>query len=186
MKIFITGHTSGIGKALYDMLSNSLQYEVAGGSRSTGWDITNREKYKEILEYDVLVNSAHHVTGQLDLLKFTYSHWQNKPKTIINVGSAGKDLLRNRPFEHLDYNVSKKSLETYSFWICSNDNLCRSMMYNPGFVDTPLARDGFNTKWPKEEQEHVLSRQMDPTECAKAILFMIESKHTIKELTHSH
>jgi len=183
MKIFVTGHTSGIGKACFDMLSPL--YDVNGGSRRTGWDVANSENYSDVIDCDVLINNAHHHIGQLELLKYVYKHWQNKSKTIINIGSAGKDLLRNRPLERLDYNVSKKALETYSFWICENDKFCRSMMYNPGFVDTPLVRQGFD-KWPKEEQDHVLSRKMDAKDCAEAILFMIQSKHTIKELTHSH
>ena len=184
MKVFVTGNTSGIGKAVFDLLLSN-GYETAGGSRRTGFDITDESVYDQILEYDVLINNAYHMTGQLNLLKYVYEHWQNTPKTIINVGSAGKDLQRNRPYERLDYNVLKKSLETYSFWISENDNKCRSMMYNPGFVDTPLARTGFK-QWPLSEQKRVLSQAMISEECAKTILFMLESKHTIKELTHTH
>jgi NAD(P)-dependent dehydrogenase (short-subunit alcohol dehydrogenase family) len=184
MKVFVTGHTSGIGLATYNLLKKK-GYEVSGGSRSTGFDISNESLYHEIYKYDVFINNAYHKTGQLKILESVYSQWRNKEKTIINVGSAGKDLQRNRPYERLDYNVLKKSLETYSFWISENDEKCRAMMYNPGFVDTPLARTGFK-QWPLSEQKRVLSQAMEPEECAKTILFMIESKHKIKELTHTH
>ena len=40
MKIVITGHTRGIGKAFYDHFVN-LGHEVVGVSRSTGFDIPN-------------------------------------------------------------------------------------------------------------------------------------------------
>ena len=99
------------------------------------------------------------------------------------MGSAHKDYQINRPLARLDYNVTKKSLETYSFWISENDNNCKSMMYNPGFVDTPLARFGMDD-WPKEEQQRVLAKAMDPIECAKTIMFMILNKHTFKEVVH--
>ena len=184
MRIFITGHTSGIGKALYDLLDHK-GYIVFGGSRKTGFDISEPDAYLEILDCDVLINNAYHSTGQLELLKNVYKEWRNKPKIIINVGSAHKDYQIGRPFERLNYNVCKKSLETYSFWISENDNICKSMMYNPGFVDTPIARTGFD-KWPDKDQKRVLDQLMDPKECANTILFMIESKHKFKEITHTY
>ena len=184
MKIFVTGHTSGIGKAVYN-LAMKQGYTVAGGSRRTGFDISNTNVYSKVLDYDVLVNNAYHYTGQLELLKFVHSHWTNTPKKIINVGSWHKDTLLGRPLSRLNYNVAKKSLETYSFWISDNETLCKSMMYNPGYVDTPLAREGMN-EWPISNQQHILEQSMDAEECAKTILFMIESKYKIKELTHTY
>ena len=112
-----------------------------------------------------------------------YNEWQNKSKTIINIGSWGKDNQQGRPLTRLNYNVAKKALETYSFWIAENDLVCRSMVYNPGFVDTPLARKGCED-WPKEKIEEVLKRIMDPKECAKTIIFMIQNKYKFREITH--
>ena len=83
----------------------------------------------------------------------------------------------------MNYNIAKKSVEIFSFWIADNDRKCRSMMYNPGFVDTPLAR-GAMIDWPAEDQQEALSRAMDVNECAKTILFMIEAQHTFREITH--
>jgi len=182
MKIFVTGHSSGIGKATYDLLTE-FNHTVYGGSRSNGWDVSDIQNYPDVLDCDVLINNAYHKTGQLELLKFVYDNWQGQNKIIINVGSAHKDYQINRPLARLNYNVTKKSLETYSFWISENDNNCKSMMYNPGFVDTPLARFGMDD-WPLEEQQRVLSKAMDPTECAKTIMFMILNKHTFKEVVH--
>lgn len=182
-KVFITGHTSGIGKALYDMLSIRPEYEVKGGSRSTDWDVSDISNYQQILDYDVLINNAYHRTGQLDLLRFVYNAWQGKPKTIINVGSAHNKHQIGRPHARLDYNVTKAALEQYSNWIYENDSVCRSMMYNPGFVDTPLARTGMND-WPLADQEKVLARAMNPYSCARTIQFMIENNYSFREVTH--
>lgn len=184
MKIFVTGHTSGIGKAVYQ-LAKEKGYTVAGGSRSTGFDISNSNVYKQIIDYDVLVNNAYHYTGQLELLKYAHENWTTTKKKIINVGTWNKDTLRGRPLSRLNYNVAKKSLEVYSFWISDNETQCMSMMYNPGYVDTPLAREGMEG-WPEPDQQRVLAQSMDPTECAKTIMFMIESKYKIKELTHTY
>lgn len=181
--VFVTGHTSGIGLATYNLLQEH-GYTVSGGSRSTGFDVADHDAYQKIPEdCDILINNAYHATGQLALLKYLYATWKGNNKIFINVGSAGKDNQKNRPFERLNYNVAKKSLEAYSYWISENDDICKSMMYNPGFVDTPLSRRGMNG-WPESDQQQILTRAMDPVDCAQAILFMINSKHTVKELTH--
>ena len=184
MKIFVTGHSSGIGKAIYQ-LAQKEGYSVTGGSRSTGFDISDERVYQQILDCDILVNNAYHKTGQLDILRYVYNNWQNLPKKIINVGTANKDNQKNRPYSRLEYNVSKKSLETYSYWISENNSVCYSMMYNPGFVKTPLSIEGLKG-WPDIEVDRILSQAMDVDECAKTILFMIESKHKFKEITHTY
>lgn len=180
MKIFITGHTSGIGQALFDLLTPD--YTVMGGSRSTGWDVSDPTNYESVLDYDVLVNNAYHRTGQLDLLRFVYQHWQDKPKTIVNVGSAHIHHQIGRPLTRLEYNVSKSALEHYSNWICANDLVCRSMMYNPGFVDTPLARQA-HSEWPAEDQKRVMESAIPASACAKTIQYMIESSTRFREVT---
>ena len=181
--IFVTGHTSGIGKAIYDHL-DSQGYHVEGGSRSNNWDITKDTTANYIKDkFDVLINNAYHSDGQVKLLKNVYNGWQKKKKTIINIGSWHKDHLSGRPFSSLNYNVDKKALETYSFWIAANDDTCRSMMYNVGFVDTPTSRKHM-AGWSEEKQKEVLTRCMDPKVIARTIQFMIENEYNIKELTH--
>ena len=60
MKLAITGHTKGIGKAIADLYPNSL-----GFSRSNGYDISKPEDVKLIIETtiemdcDVFVNNAY-------------------------------------------------------------------------------------------------------------------------------
>jgi len=87
MKYAITGHTSGIGKALFDGLSPNC----LGFSRSLGYDITikeNRTKIvKEAYDCDVFINSATEEMGQTLLLIDMFYAWQHTNKKIINVGS---------------------------------------------------------------------------------------------------
>lgn len=47
MKIYITGHTSGLGKKLYDFYVDQ-KYEVIGFSRSNGYDL--EENFQEIID----------------------------------------------------------------------------------------------------------------------------------------
>lgn len=181
-KVFITGNTSGIGLALSELMI-SQGYKVRGGSTRTGWDVSDENNYHQVYECDILVNNAYHRTGQLNLLRKTYQEWQGQEKTIVNVGSAMKDLTKDRPLDKMNYNMTKKAVEIFSFWISDNDRVCRSMMYNPGFVDTPLARRHM-PDWSLDQQQEALSRAMDVNECAKTILFMIEAKHKFREITH--
>ena len=47
-KIVITGHTSGIGKAIYDKFTEVSCREIVGMSRSTGYDI--EKDFDKIIE----------------------------------------------------------------------------------------------------------------------------------------
>lgn len=90
MKIAITGHTKGIGQALYNQLVLK-NHEVIGYSRSNGYDIGREEDRDRILietdEFDVFINNAYHPYSQLDLLKKKVHQWDGKKKLIINVAS---------------------------------------------------------------------------------------------------
>ena len=159
-------------------------YYVEGGSRSNGFDITDLSTAEHIADnFDILINNAYYGNGQLELLRRVYDKWKNTTKTIINVGSWNINNLVGRPLENLNYNVHKKALETYSFWICANDSICKSMMYNPGFIDTPLMKQGMSG-WSQEDIEKYMNIAMEPIECAKTIKFMIENNYKFKEITH--
>ena len=90
MKIAITGHTRGIGKAIYDSLSPD--YEVLGFSRSNGYDISDPEQLNsliaEIQSCDVFINNAYVHKAQTKLLKTFCEKWESTPdKFIIHMGS---------------------------------------------------------------------------------------------------
>ena len=100
-KVFLTGHTAGIGLAIKNRLQD--HYDVSGGSRSNGFDIfVNYGKVKTTIlngEYDIFINNAYVPSKQTQLLKEIYSGWKNHDKTIINIGSVAGDL----PQGHVDY-----------------------------------------------------------------------------------
>ena len=91
MKYAITGHTQGIGKAVYEkLLPNCI-----GFSRTSGYDITNSKDRRRIIEEsidcDVFINNATdgkgNNMGQTLLLIDLFYIWKDLDKKIINVGS---------------------------------------------------------------------------------------------------
>ena len=160
LKIAITGHTSGIGKAIYDM--GLLQgHDVVGFSRSTGFNLKNigkqyttdvdfdqHQKFeytedtqrflREIKDYDVFINNAHLQWSQVDLLYAVYNMWQKQNKTIICIGSTAKD--HKEPGESVkDYYHQKIALETIvdNFGVYGKGK-CKASIVRPGWVDTGL------------------------------------------------
>ena len=160
LKIAVTGHTSGIGKAIYDM--GILQgYDVVGFSRATGFNLKNigkqyttdkdfdqhqRFEYtedtqrflREIKDYDVFINNAHLQWSQVDLLYAVYEMWQKQNKSIICIGSTAKD--HNEPAEVTKpYYHQKIALETIvdNFGVYGKGK-CKVSIVRPGWVDTGL------------------------------------------------
>ena len=75
MKIAITGHTKGIGKACADLLGK--EHEIVGLSRKNGFNIeqTNMCAMK-IVPCDVFINNAHQPFEQTRLLMDVFERWK--------------------------------------------------------------------------------------------------------------
>jgi hypothetical protein len=114
MKYAITGHTSGIGAAMFQYLSPNC----IGFSKSTGYDITNKIDRKRIINdsamCDVFINNASAGFGQSELLHELWKEWKYLDKTVINVGSkiADDDVLLQETMSHLiEYRMQKLVLK---------------------------------------------------------------------------
>ena len=147
-KIGITGHTRGIGKALWERLDQE-NYECKGFSQSTGYNLmrssTIKKVVNELVEWDadVLVNNAYVPDNQVRLMYSMYEQWEHKPKLIINMGAISSDSITN--FAQMGYNkdwapyVSEKARLDWASLQLSNQfkpGMCRVTMLKPGFVDT--------------------------------------------------
>ena len=115
MKYAITGHSYGIGQALYEKLDS------IGFSKSTGHDICDPAIRKQIIEQsedcDVFINNAPADFGQSELLLELWNAWQGKNKTIINVGSRISEANFELPIEYshlLKYQMHKRTLKQLS------------------------------------------------------------------------
>lgn len=115
MKIVITGHTNGIGKALYDELSK--EHEVRGFSKTNGYDISNPD-HRQIIafsDYDVFINNAynHSPTGydssQLEMLTML----DYEKKIVINISSRITDVDFDMDDMTRQYKIAKSEQDKY-------------------------------------------------------------------------
>ena len=90
MKIAITGHTRGIGKALAEYFKQS-GHTVIGFSKSTGCDITQESHRNLIVDSlktcDVFINNAYAYNAQKQLLIDAIEIWKDTKNTIVNIDS---------------------------------------------------------------------------------------------------
>jgi nucleoside-diphosphate-sugar epimerase len=117
-RVAITGHTYGIGKSLFEHLSNQ-GVECKGFSRSNGYDINNPVSRKQILnesiDFDTFINCAYNGFGQTYMLIDFFNRWADLEKTIINIGSRVTEVnLPESRFDLLNYQAEKMSLKTMS------------------------------------------------------------------------
>jgi hypothetical protein len=91
MRIAITGHTSPMGKDVYEHYSKT--YQCLGISRTTGYDFTNTDSLNntvsEVLARDVFLNIAHVGASQSSLLLKLQERWTHDAllRKVITIGS---------------------------------------------------------------------------------------------------
>jgi|TARA_B110000495_G_scaffold76040_1_gene65195 hypothetical protein len=86
MKIGITGHTTGIGKQLFE------NYGYKGWSLSNGYDLQDPDIRQKVVEeahdVDVFINNADNGKNlKLDVFKTIWNAWKDKPKILVSIGS---------------------------------------------------------------------------------------------------
>jgi len=88
MKVVITGHTSGIGKSIYEYFQSLGNWEVEGLSRSNGYDIeTDFDKVVEAASGCALfINNAYRDQQQLKLLNAL----KDNVKKMVVMGSVSR------------------------------------------------------------------------------------------------
>ena len=154
MKIVITGHTSGIGKALFDVLS--IDYDVIGLSRSNGYDITTDLGRSKIIDAaydcDVFVNNAfdysNYTDAQVVLARKIFDLWNGEQKYIVNISSRVNDFqqINNQQYADVKLSLDKFYEET------SMSNTPSVLNFRPGATDTRVMQ---NSTVDKMTPEHV-------------------------------
>lgn len=133
MKIAITGHTSGIGKSIYDYFLEQKN-DVVGFSRSNGYNISNKEARTNICNlsenFDIFVNNAYNNFDNSQELMLTdrLESWKDTEKIIINLSSRW--TTGNHKYCH-----DKMSIDN----ICNEHLFSKIHLINlkPGLIDTP-------------------------------------------------
>lgn len=183
MKVVITGHTKGIGKALADIFSKH-NHEVVGFSRSNGFDISDKSTCDRILELskdaDVFINNAFHYQGQYDLLEGMINSWNDTNKLIINVNSKIKFIGEKGEQLFLSMLDEPKYFKAYIDSKRKQDVLTKSRLavgkphildVSPGVVDTDMGKL-FNTD------------KLEPSDVAELVYHVtsLRSKIAVREL----
>lgn len=163
MRVAITGHSRGIGKAIADLYT-----DVKGFSRSNGYDIETvpEQIIKESLDCDVFINNAYSSDSQIKLFDLIFKHWSNDPnKTIVNVNSLRKYIKDLSTFPA--YTANKKQLSNQTLAKMFTNKQCRVININPGAVETAMASNLPNlekiqpedvaqvVKWCLDQPQHI-------------------------------
>jgi hypothetical protein len=138
MNIVITGHTSGIGLALFNYFKQQ-GHTCIGFSRSTGYDISKQADRRKIVissaNSDIFINNAYNNwdDSQFLMMQEMINVWRGKDKLIINSASAITDYKRpeNDPMENYVY--TKGLLDKFCVEHRTLPSICNLKL---GYVDT--------------------------------------------------
>lgn len=128
MKFIMTGHTSPIGSVLYKHLLKD--HDVIGVSRQTGFDLTEFDTLKKVVELSVdadhFINLASINSIQSQLLLLIHDKWKkvNKSGNIISFGTLGTKLDEKILKEingNMQYFKDKQHLEAIHNRLCIED-----------------------------------------------------------------
>lgn len=133
MKVVITGHTSGLGKSIYDRMS--LRHEVLGLSRSNGYDIGRDISGFVFDDFDLYINNAYYGYSQTDLLYKLFEKNKYRKCTIVNIGSVSADGNKDAVNE---YAVHKSALEKACSQLQLIDSECKVIHLKLGRMNTPM------------------------------------------------
>jgi short-subunit dehydrogenase len=173
-KIAITGHSKGIGAALFELLSKD--HEVMGFSRTTGHDLADRGSYAkawaEIRLADIVINNAYTTQNrylQTELLNdFVDAHQQDESKLIVNLLSMGPHVSKPIPSFNR-YASSKVLLSDTVNRLKSSGHRCGIICVAPGWVETQLYH-----RFKENNPGHVTDVPLSPTELGKKIVTIMK------------
>tara|TARA_B110000503_G_scaffold95034_1_gene143088 strand:+ start:6489 stop:7094 length:606 start_codon:yes stop_codon:yes gene_type:complete len=98
-KIIITGHTSGIGKAIYDKFTEVSCREIIGMSRSNGYDI--EKDFDKVVEEatgaEIFINNAYRDSQQLEL----FNALKDKVDMMVVMGSVSRHYPELIPTDYV-------------------------------------------------------------------------------------
>ena len=167
MKIAITGHSNGIGKALTDYFKQQ-GHTVIGFSRTNGFDITQLTSRQHILNElttcDIFINNAYAPKAQHQLLIDAIQLWEGTTNTIINIDSKST-LMKTVP-NYMEEYVHDKAQQKELIKNRIFKARPHIINFTVGLVDTDMAKV-FSAK------------KIDPANLAKFIYTLIEFKSSV-------
>ena len=129
-KIIITGHTSGVGKAIYDKFKEISCREIVGMSRSNGYDID--KDFDRIVEEatgcELFINNAYRDSQQLKLVEAL----KDKVDMMVVMGSVSRFYPELIP---TDYVKDKQDLAEACRMVSLNPNGIPLLHLDLGFIE---------------------------------------------------
>ena len=98
-KIVITGHTSGIGKAIFDKFTEVSCHDIIGMSRSNGYDIDKDfdKVVEEATGAEIFINNAYRDSQQLKL----FHALKDKVDSIVVMGRVSRHYPELIPTDYV-------------------------------------------------------------------------------------
>ena len=142
MKIAITGHTAGIGKAFAEQLAEQ-GHSITGISRREGENIRRVPHTASLIEpCDLFINNAQTGYAQTELLYEIWTRWQGKEKYIWNISTMMTEQPINSQPDGQDdltmsqYRNQKLALEEASQQLRFKNSWPQISVIRPGGVAT--------------------------------------------------
>lgn len=144
MKIAITGHKKGIGKAFAEQLS-VMGHDIVGISRSDGENIRRTVHTASLIDpCDLFINNAISFYAQTELLFEVWHRWHldDKEHHIWNIStrvcewSQDKQIRGLTMRQSMEYRNQKMSLELAHRQLCEQDSNIKMQLIRPGSVKT--------------------------------------------------
>jgi hypothetical protein len=129
-KIIITGHTHGVGKAIYDKFKEISCREIVGMSRSNGYDID--KDFDKIVEEaagcELFINNAYRDSQQLKLVEAL----KDKVDMMVVMGSVSRFYPELIPTQYVH---DKQALAEACRLISLNPNGIPLLHLDLGFIE---------------------------------------------------
>ena len=144
MKIAITGHKKGIGKAFAEQLTDK-GHNIIGISRSDGENIRRTAHTASLIEpCDMFINNAISMYAQTELLFEVWHRWQNSKQShhIWNISTKMCELTHDIPIrglsmrQSMEYRNQKMALELAHHQLSSQPSNIQMELIRPGSVRT--------------------------------------------------
>lgn len=159
MKIYITGTTRGLGRALFKEF-NKINFEVKGLNRPE-YDLTNYtdDNLDKFVKDDFLIyiNNAQYEFAQTELLYKLFEVNKDRECHIVNIGSVSSDGDRKSVNK---YAIQKTALEKACTQLTLINSKCKISLIKPGRMETKMT-------------SHIDAPKLDPRDVARIVLWTV-------------
>ena len=187
LKVAITGHSRGIGKAFADWFL-SRGHEIVGLSRGNGYNIQHTDQIiDQVKNCDIFINNAWQDFDQSMLMYRLHEEWFGDQEKLIVAVSSARTI---KPTEYHNHNAgrnlyktSKKCLEESCEHLWNHNPYPRICVFKPGHTDTKFTSKSTR---PKMDADQLITYFMSCVTSAPPGMFVqeicIREQHNIENL----